>query len=700
MFSSIPFLIISLRLEFFKMKKVSFGKSAQKVLIFSKWRRKSFSVFQTMKKVIVISVLATTYLLSVPAVTLAIEKDTTEIKMEYDLDEIEVSAQRSPALYSQVARIVSVIERKDIESSPAQSVNDLLEYVAGVDIRQRGAEGVQADVNIRGGTFDQTLILLNGINITDPQTGHHNLNIPVSLNQIERIEILQGPAARIYGPNAFAGAINIITRQNDSNTLNLELITGTFKYFDADLSGTSITGKLQNSFSVNKKLSDGYIGNTDFDIFNIFYSNRLNTEKGKMSFQIGFEEKAFGANSFYTPKYPNQFEETKSLISSVKWESNSKFHVTPVIYWRRHQDKFELFRENPPSWYTTHNYHLTNTFGGNLNSWVQSKAGRTAIGVEFRSENILSNVLGEPTDTPSKVPGENAEFTKSKTRNIISGFLEHVYYSEKWTLSAGLLSNYFTESNLGINFFPGVDIGYEISPSFKFYSSFNTSLRMPTFTDLYYQGPTNIGNSDLNPEKSASLEGGFKLNNKFIQGYWIGFYRKGEDIIDWVKLNETEKWQPQNLTELNSFGSEIQIQFNLNQHFGHHLPNHISLNYLYNNIEKEEADFISYYVLDHLKHKLVGSVNQTIFRNFDIDLKVLYQDREGTYTRFENDNREYETDYLPFWIFDMKANYRRNNLNIFISANNIFNVLYFDLGNVTQPGRWTKAGISYQLDFD
>lgn len=223
---------------------------------------------------------------------------------------------------------------------------------------------------------------------------------------------------------------------------------------------------------------------------------------------------------------------------------------------------------------------------------------------------------------------------------------------------------------------------------------------MPTFTDLYYQGPTNIGNSDLNPEKSASLEGGFKLNNKFIQGYWIGFYRKGEDIIDWVKLNETEKWQPQNLTELNSFGSEIQIQFNLNQHFGHHLPNHISLNYLYNNIEKEEADFISYYVLDHLKHKLVGSVNQTIFRNFDIDLKVLYQDREGTYTRFENDNREYETDYLPFWIFDMKANYRRNNLNIFISANNIFNVLYFDLGNVTQPGRWTKAGISYQLDFD
>lgn len=689
-----------MQFEFLKMIKVSFGKSAQKVLFFSKWSRKSYSVFQTLKKTIVISVLITTYLLSVPAISVAIEKDTTEIKTDYSLDEIEVSAQRSPAIYSQVARIVSVIERKEIESSPAQSVQDLLKYVAGVDIRQRGAEGVQADVNIRGGTFDQTLILLNGINITDPQTGHHNLNIPVSLNQIERIEILQGPAARVYGPNAFAGAINIITRQSNSNALQFELSAGTFKYFDTDLSASFNTGKLQNSFAMNKKLSEGYINNTDFDIFNVFYANRLNLGSGKMSFQVGLEDKSFGANSFYTPKYPNQFEETKSLISSVKWESNSKFHFTPVIYWRRHQDRFELFRDNPPAWYTTHNYHLTNTFGGNINSWIQSKFGKTAFGIEFRSENILSNVLGEIMDSPSKVPGENGEFTKSKTRNIYSGFLEQVYYTDKWTFSAGLLGNYFTDSKLGINFFPGIDIGYELSSAVKVYSSFNTSLRMPTFTDLYYQGPTNIGNPDLNPEKSSSFEGGFKLNSEFISGYWIGFYRKGKDIIDWIKINETEKWQPQNLTELNSYGSEIQVHFYLKKHFGHHLPNDITINYLYNYMEKPEKDFISYYVLDHLKHKLSGSVNQTIFPNFDISLKFLFQEREGTYTRFENENWGNETEYNPFWIFDLRANYKWKNLSIFMLVSNIFDVEYYDIGNIAQPGRWTKAGIRYQLDFD
>ena len=682
------------------MKKRIINKGVQKIVIFRQWKRKNYSLFQTLSKLVVISVLATTYLLSVPAISVANERDTTEAKMEFNLDEIEVSAQRSPALYAQIARIITVIDRNEIESAPIQSVQDLLEYAVGVDVRQRGAEGVQADVSIRGGTFDQTLILLNGINITDPQTGHHNLNIPVGINQIERIEILEGPAARVYGPNAFSGAINIVTSQPHSNLAKLQLSGGSFGYFDGDLYGSFRTGKLNHSLSFNKKQSDGYIENTDINLYNLFYSNQLISQKGTLHFQLGYSDKGFGANSFYTPKYPNQYEEIKTLVSSVKWESSSKFHLTPALYWRRNQDRFELFRDNPASWYTTHNYHLTNTFGGNLNSWIQSNLGKSSFGIEFRSENILSNVLGEEMDTPVKVPGEDARFTKSKTRNTYSGFLEHIYYSDYLTLSAGLLANFISESGTGINFFPGIDVSYKITSSLKVFSSFNTSLRMPTFTDLYYQGPTNIGNPDLKPEKTASIEGGFKLNAKLVQGYWIGFYKKGKDIIDWVKQNETEKWKSQNLTRLNSIGSEVQIQFNLKQYFGHNLPNHVSFNYLYNNIEKEEMDFISYYVLDHLKHKLVGSINQTFLKHFMVDFKARFQDREGTYALYENDNFGTETEYEPFWIFDGKVNYKWRNLGIFISVNNIFDIDYVDIGNITQPGRWIKAGFSYQIGFE
>ena len=681
------------------MKDLIRIKRDQKVLHFNRWSRKRYSVFNTIKRVVLISVLIVNYFSSVPVSGKVIVQDTLEIKTQYDLDEIEVKAQRSPALFSQVARIISVIDRKEIETCPAQSVQDLLEYVAGVDIRQRGPEGVQADLNIRGGTFDQTLVLLNGINITDPQTGHHNLNIPVSLNQIERIEILEGPAARIYGPNAFSGAVNIVTRQSNSNSVGLAFSGGNFGFFDGELSGSVVTGKLLHSISLNKKRSNGYIENTDFNISSLFYSNQLTTSGGKFSFQIGLSGKDFGANSFYTPKYPNQYEEIKTLVSSVKWESASIFHFTPVIYWRRNQDKFELFRENPPAWYTTHNYHLTNTYGINMNSWVQSVFGKSSFGIEFRSENILSNVLGEKLEVPVDVPGEDALFTKSKTRNTFSGFLEHVYYSDNWILSGGLLINHISEKYPVFNVFPGLDISYKISSSLKLFTSFNTSLRMPTFTDLYYSGPTNVGNPDLNPEKSATFEVGGKINYDFIQGYIVGFYRKGTDIIDWVKSSESEKWQAQNLTRLKSPGGEIQVQFNLKKRFGRNFPNQVSFNYLFNTMNKEDMDYISYYVLDNLKHKIVTSLNQTLFKNLTIDVKILFQNRDGTYTVFENGNWGTETKYKPFWILDAKTSYNWRNLLFFISATNVFDNNYVDIGNITQPGRWAKIGISYQLNF-
>lgn len=684
------------------MSKIfKFNQKAQSILTFKKWGRKGYSLFLILNRSVKISVLGVAYLISAPVITVAAEQDTTDVKMQYDLDEIEVTAQRSPALYAEVARIISVIERKEIEASPAQSVQELLEYVAGVDVRQRGAEGVQADVSIRGGTFDQTLILLNGINITDPQTGHHNFNLPVSLNQVERIEVLEGPAARVYGPNAFSGAINIVTKTTRNNSIDLAVGSGSFGYLNTNFSSSFFTGNFGHLLAVNRKSSDGYIENTDFKIFNVYYSNYLDSKSGKLSFQFGASKKEFGANSFYTPKYPNQFEETKTLLSSVKWQSKGNLHLTPVVYWRRHQDRFELFRDNPASWYTNHNYHLTNVYGGNLNSWIHWKLGKTAFGVEFRSENLLSNNLGEDMESPKDVPGEdNAVFTKSDQRNTISIFLDHAIYLKKWSLTAGIMGNFISGSNLGLNVFPGLDASYNITEGLKVFSTFNTSLRMPTFTDLYYDGPSNIGNQDLKPEKSATLEGGFKYNEKIVQGHVLVFYRKGKDIIDWVKTDDFEVWQPQNLTELNSLGFEVHAKINLGEQFGKSYPNHIQLNYIYNSIEKENFDFVSNYVLDNLKHKFTASLNQSFSKNISINIRSIFQDREGTYTKYVDAIEGAEVEYKPFWVFDAKLNYNWKTLNIFVSVKNIFDKEYNDIGNVIQPGRWVKAGISYQFNID
>ncbi|MBN2635298.1 MAG: TonB-dependent receptor [Prolixibacteraceae bacterium] len=695
------------------MYKGTVRKNARNVLIFSKWRRTNYAAFQTLKREVVISVLVVSYLLSVPLSSVSSVPDTTEIKQQYDLDEIEVSAQRAPVLYSQVARVVSVITREEIEYAPVSSIQDLLEYIAGVDVRQRGAEGVQADVSIRGGTFDQTLILLNGVNITDPQTGHHNLNLPVSFNQIERIEILEGPAARVYGPNAFSGAINIITRQPEDSSFELAVEGGSFDYLNLNAMAAYGGSKMQHIISAGRKTSNGYINNTDFEISDIFYSGKLNLNKGTLNFQLGNGFKGFGANSFYTPKYPNQYEETKTWFSSVKWQSKGKWHFTPVVYYRKHKDRFELYREDKyhltdggsyvwnndtvPGWYVGHNYHLTNTFGVNINSWIQWSAGKSAFGIELRSENILSNVLGEELSEPKSVPGEDAQFTKSYSRNNLSLFLEHTFLLNDFSATAGVLGNYIFDSGIGLTVFPGIDLSYQVTDGVKVYTSFNTSLRMPTFTDLFYKGVTNIGNPDLKPEKSATIEGGLKWSNPFIQGSAVVFYRDGNNIIDWVKLNQEDLWQPQNLTSLFSYGTEIQAMFNLKKWLGNGFPDRMNLNYFFNDLEKKETSYISNYTLDNIKHKITGSLNYNVLKNFVIDLKVIYQDRDGTFTAFNNGSNSWEEVYPSFWIFDGKLSYTTKAFQFYCSANNIFNQHYFDLGNLPQPGRLIKAGITYRF---
>ena len=193
---------------------------------FRKWTRQSYSIFNSIKKECVISSLLVAYLLVATPQNSFAQADTVLVNNNRKLDEVVVSAQRASVTYSQMARVVTIMDKEAIESAPVQSLQDLLEYVLNVDVRQRGNHGVQADVSIRGGSFDQTMILLDGVNITDPQTGHLSLNLPVDIESIERVEVLQGPGARVYGPNAFSGAINFITGTGNKNNLKANISVG------------------------------------------------------------------------------------------------------------------------------------------------------------------------------------------------------------------------------------------------------------------------------------------------------------------------------------------------------------------------------------------------------------------------------------------------------------------------------------------
>lgn len=661
------------------------------MMTFKRWSGKSYSLFTVIKHEVRIGVLLAIYTtVALPEYVIA-QTDSSKVNMEYNLEEIEVTAQRAPVSFSQVARIVSVIEKEEIEYSPVNSIQELLEYALSVDVRQRGVHGIQADVSIRGGTFDQTLILLNGVSISDPQTGHHALNLPVSLKNVHRIEILEGPAARVFGPNAFSGAINIITTPADDSNIKLDILTGQHKLSDLNLSGNFSSKNLKQYVAFTRGSSDGFINNTDYRTINAFYHGKINVNTGSLDFQFGKTNKAFGANSFYTATYPNQYEETKTTFASVKFESGNNIKVSPSVYWRRHQDRFELFRSEPASWYKGHNYHLTDVFGLNLNSWFASCFGKTAFGSEIRSENVWSNVLGKTITTPIDVPGESGQvFTKSYSRTTISYFAEHSVYLKKFTLSAGAMTNWISDLGFAWNIYPGIDASYSLSENIKIIGSASTSLRMPTFTDLFYNGPTNIGNPDLKPEESLNYESAFKFKFKGFNGSAGGFVRKGKNLIDWVREVESTKWQTKNLTNINSTGIEISTNIFPEKILGKDFViNKLGINYSYINLDKGENNFFSYYVLDNLKHKIDLELNHRVYRKIMASWRATYQDRNGMRTTTD--------EYEPFWLVNSKVYWKSKSYEIYGMVANLFDKSYFDLGTIEQPGRWISLGFNYQF---
>lgn len=639
-------------------------------------------------------------------------KDTIEIK------EVEVSSHRAPVTYSESSRIVSIISKEELKDAPVNTLEDVLELALNVDIRQRGAQGPQADVRVRGGSFEQTLILLNGMNMNDPQTGHHNMNLPVSLADIERIEILEGPGSRVFGPNAFSGAINIITNSKAERNLGVSLCGGSYGYYSGQISSSYNVGKLNNHISVSRNVSNGFTDNTDFEINNLYYQTIARVKKSVIKFQGGFLNKQFGANSFYTPKYPYQFEQTKTTFVGLGFESGGKTKIKADVYWRRHNDRFELLREDVAyyvntgdawinksigdtiGWYKNHNYHMTDVFGANFNTGFKSAFGSTAIGIDFRSEHIYSNVLGITMSDTKDIQGEDdAVFTKSKGRENIGVFAEHSFHYQKFDFSAGILANY--HSDYDWNIYWGTDFSYNFQHGFKVFASVNQSLRVPSFTDLYYAGPSNIGNPELKPEKAITYETGLKFINSNIVTHGAVFYRRGTDMISWVRKTAEEPWQSRNLTEVSTFGIEFSAIMQLQKMAGNSFPvKTLSVSFCKLNQDFDSGEYESDYVLDFLKYKFTASANVQIYKGIGVVVSYNLQEREGKYREFIKETKQFgdNIDYKANSLVDARLFWNKKFWTIYLEAQNLFDVDYVDYGNVAMPGRWIKAGV--KLNFE
>lgn len=666
-----------------------------KAFRFKRFSRKAYGAFNSMHRVVNIGVVSGCMLTFAHATTSAqtqlVSEQVKEIAEE-ELEEVTVTASRVELNVNQAARLVTVITKQEIEQSPVRSIQDLLNYAANIDVLQRGGHGVQADISIRGGSFDQTAILLNGINLSSPHTGHYSFDIPINLSDIERIEIIHGPSSMTYGASAFSGGINIITKKKADAKAYARLEAGGHNLYSVEAKGALQNKIITSQLSAGYSTSEGYVRNSDYDIVNLLWQTRLNVEQSKIDVQLGFNDKKYGANTFYTAAYPNQYDKVRTYLASVSGETGEKLKFIPKIYWTRHNDCFQLVRGDNSQ--IPFNYHKSDVYGANLNIQYSSVIGITSLGGELRNEGIQSTVLGKPVENPKD------KYIYSDSRTNVSFALEHNLLFKQFTLSLGLLANYNTALKGDYKFYPAINASYRILDNLKVYTSWNKAMRMPTFTDLYYNTKTHNGNANLKHESSESIELGFKYSNSFIKAGITGYYMEGDNLIDWIKYNPDEKWQSVNLAKVYKTGIETDVTLYLHQitpFFKYNTTIRLSYAHLHQNGKDASGEKDSNYILNYLRDKFVAQLNIPIYKDISLNGIFRWQDREGGFTKYENNKPAYYKSYNPFCIFDVKINWKYKDFLFNLNANNVFDTKYYDLGNIPQAGFWFTGGVSYTL---
>jgi len=554
-----------------------------------------------------------------------------------------------PSEEMEIGRNVTIIKREEIEKLPVKSVSEILKYVCGLDFQERANFGIQADISLRGSTFQQVLILVDGVRVNDLQTAHHNIDIPIPLENVERIEILHGNGSSLYGADALGGVINIVTKNPEKKSFS-----GKFSYHDfhtvSGSTGIELKGKkISNSFSIQRDYSRGFMDDRDFSNFSIF--EKLNFSLDSLNFEIkaGHGRKNFGAFDFYTPGmgFPSR-ESTKTdfLSINIDWKIK-EFFLNQKIFYRYHFDRFILDRDRP-SFYT-------------------NETENKVIGVNFvlKWRNLTLGFEGVKEDFESIKSGNHSNFRSSIFFEAKKNF------SKKIIADLGIREDF--HEAYGWFFSPDLSLAYILSQNLKLRFSGGLSFRAPSYTELYYKDPVNIGNPDLKPEKGETLEIGIDSYFKNFETKISLFNREEIGLIDWIKRDN--KWYAENIRRRDLRGIELSTK----KDFKYIIFSFKSC--IFDFREKDEPQTYKY---GFRVPRNITSLTMFFTPNssLSINLQFLYK------------KRFYESSYL---LIDAKILKRIAGIEIFLEGLNLTNERYEDIKGIPMPGRQLGIGIQWKI---
>lgn len=624
----------------------------------------------------------------------------------------------------QTAHAVSILSADVLHNTGTPALADALEFAPGVDVRARGGVGIQSDLSIRGGTFEQVALLVDGMRWSAPHTGHHLMNLPFDPEDLRQAEVLRGGTGAFTGSGAMTGSLHLqpFGGRAQLPRAQVGLEAGAFGWLKGRLAANWNGRRGAQTAAFSHARTDGHIDNTDALITRALWTHEHREGNTLWRALAGLEEKAFGAQNFYTSTFPHQYEVTRSAAAQVTMRKDlaggtwfAGAHI------RHHRDRFELYREGvgdymwtddgyfvngsdtAATWYQGPNRHRSLTAALATRFENRDHAVKLGVGLDARYERIRSNALGETFiyDAPADM------LSRRDDRFNVDGYASARWVSPNYTSQAGITLGGNVNSRYGGRVLPSLDVLQQFGPhrNWQAFASAGRSLRHPSFTDLYYAVGGATGSADLASEYADQIELGLRFLRSIQRTYEThradqftvesaAFLRRGADLIDWVQFDGSDVRQAVNLGETTFRGAEIAATYGRDRFAP--LTTAVTLRQFqlaaaFMEADRQSEGFTSAYVLDFLQTKIDANLGLAFPKRILLDVRASHQDRLGE-------------GYSPFTLLGLTL--RRHwsvagrPMHTFVRVDNLLDAEIRDIGNVLQPGRCWRAGITFEVSLE
>jgi outer membrane cobalamin receptor len=589
------------------------------------------------------------------------QSTTTTIPARTDTMVVLGSAAPVPLAESPRSVVVLPLQGKKLA---ADTPLEFLRQDSSVFIEQRGGGGAQSDIVLRGGSFEQTLVLLNGFRINDSQTSHHTLDLPVPLQAMDSIQVLQGAGSTLHGVDALSGVVDFLTAAPDHASLLLRAAAGSYGSNEESLLAGANRGRWSGRITGDRNFSTGFMPDRDYRNETASAESWIGTRLGITDFLFAGSDRAFGANQFYGPY--NSWERTKGWFASIRQELGSR--TVAAFGYRRHTDDFILLRTNPSIY---ENNHIDGSWQASLRHTVPLAAPSLLLfGLEADGDSIDSHNFSR---------GVTSNALGIHARNRGAGYIDLDLRPAKhrWSLSAGAREEIFS-GGARAAFAPQLSGSLRVTDQLKLRASGGYGYRVPTYTDLYYSDPTTIGNPNLKPESAWTGDGGVDwIPSTRMSLAVTGFYTRQHNAIDYVRASPAQKWQAVNLNGLRFSGVESTFTW---------IPT------------QSQTVHVAWTALHGAQSALNGLQSEYVFnypvQNIHADWSIAFH-HAFAITNAVQLARRYKQTVYPVW--NVALTHDSGKIRPYIRLTNLSNTGYQEITGVNMPSRAITGGLAFQL---